>query len=310
MSEEPPHDDQVECGDASGHSDHEADEEEELSGCDDENYAPFPMFPGVFSQRKRRLEAFQEWIGASLDGSLDLPVQSVDPKEPVKFPLVARFAMECPRQSEEEVAEGMVIHIIVLGSRPTRGGGMYCVFYQGSRLLEHLCNVGSDGRVYPFASLSTLAQLLYGTNCNGWKWFKLCDESSPYHDRALGALRAEQGGPGFENTFDSDLLDEWESIAPRTLNADARYHFDAFIQAVESAASPSGDDDEDSGEEAASKDTASRKPVLKKRPRPIKTAESTGGDELDESRLTKVPRKIDDLMEELYTTGKLNCDWD
>uniref|UniRef100_A0A6C0BMB9 Uncharacterized protein n=1 Tax=viral metagenome TaxID=1070528 RepID=A0A6C0BMB9_9ZZZZ len=216
-----------------GLKDQEDDEDEELSGCDpDETYYPFPSLPGFVSKRYQRLSAFQDWFDTRSDGSLKMADQAADPTSPLAFPVVAKFAQKCVRQTSSEL--GNDVYVIILGfeeQRPT-SGNFYTVFYDGARALEHMANVGDDDEVYPYPSLSFAGRVLYGSNCNGWHAFRVCDPDSPHHDKRLASLRRSAGGPGFVNTFNRALLEKWDNLATRVCSQQSVQYLTAFGEAL------------------------------------------------------------------------------
>jgi len=111
-------------------------------------------------------------------------------------------------------------------------GGFYSIFYEGARTLDHIANVGSDDNVHPYGTLSSVGKLLYGTNCNGWKAFEVCDTNSAHHGKCLGEIRTSEGGPGFRNTLDPELLQQWSQTALKKLNKEANYRLELFREEI------------------------------------------------------------------------------
>ena len=234
----------------------ENDDEEldELSGCDpDEPYFPFPSLPEFVSKRYQRLSAFQNWFHTRPDGTLQMPDQTDDDEtSPLVLPVVAKFTQKCIRQTASEL--GNDVYVIILGFEEDRPitGNFYVVFYDGARVLEHIANVGDDDEIYPYPSLSAAGRILYGSNCNGWKAFEVCDVNNPHHGKTLASIRPSEGGPGFVNSFDPILLAKWDNLPKRQCAQQSIQYLTKFAQAFEALQNQAGDESSsEPSEEAA-----------------------------------------------------------
>jgi hypothetical protein len=222
---------QLPAEEAPEEDDGDEDEDEELSGCDPHvPYYPFPLLEGILSKRFQRLSAIQKWLPIdATDGSSQLAVQSPNAQDPLALPVLAKFTFKCVRQTEAEMDNNLFV--IILGYDEV-GNGFYSIYFEGARTLDHLANVGSDDCVYPYGTLSSVAKVLYGKNCNGWKSLEVYSPDTPHNGKSLSQLRPAEGGPGFRNTLSPDLLEEWSNLGQRKLNKESNYQLEVFRHAV------------------------------------------------------------------------------
>jgi hypothetical protein len=191
---------------------------------------PFPNFPNIESCQSKRMTTLGQWLEQAQipEGGFKWLEQSQEPGSPITLPTLVQFTLACPYQEEGERGTP-IICVLLAVTKEKKKETYYLLFYEGCHFLNHTANLGRDGKIYPWSSVNGAGHAMHGSNANSIDRFMLLDKGSYYVGKSLKALR---DGPGFENTIDNNLLEEWGKIGKKTCSNLANYGME-LVKAME-----------------------------------------------------------------------------
>lgn len=200
--------------------------------------APFKQLPQFKSTKHIREQAIAGLLPRDESGAITWPEQSMNPDDPLTLPTLVKFFHRSPLVNEKMREEIVCVLLATSARKVLKPSGkvnghtgtkqcMYIMYYEGCNFLDHTANVGADGKVYPWSSLSTATKLFYGrASSNGWLSLRVMDRTSFYYGQPLVKVQNGQegyGGPGFRNTIDPEVIATWQEMGAIRISGEASH---------------------------------------------------------------------------------------